>query len=128
MSKVSLVGITKPSAMTGCTTAEELVAYAARVSNPENQIHHESAPRLLRYLIKHGHWSPFEMVSITMEIVTTRDIARQMLRHRSFSFQELPTSGHMIDFLINLAPNLRPKPTKNRPKRLRRLIKKASKM
>ena len=88
MSKVSLVGITKPSAMTGCTTAEELVAYAARVSNPENQIHHESAPRLLRYLIKHGHWSPFEMVSITMEIVTTRDIARQMLRHRSFSFQE----------------------------------------
>lgn len=88
MSKVSLVGITKPSAMTGCTTAEELVAYAARVSNPENQIHHESAPRLLRYLIKHGHWSPFEMVSITMEIRTTRDIARQMLRHRSFSFQE----------------------------------------
>ena len=88
MSKVSLVGITKPSAMTGCTTAEELVAYAARVSNPENQNHHESAPRLLRYLIKHGHWSPFEMVSITMEIVTTRDIARQMLRHRSFSFQE----------------------------------------
>ena len=88
MSKVSLVGITKPSAMTDCTTAEELVAYAARVSNPENQNHHESAPRLLRYLIKHGHWSPFEMVSITMEIVTTRDIARQMLRHRSFSFQE----------------------------------------
>jgi thymidylate synthase (FAD) len=88
MSKVSLVGLTKPNAMTGCSTAEELVAYAARVSNPENQNHHESAPRLLRYLIKHGHWSPFEMVSITMEIVTTRDIARQILRHRSFSFQE----------------------------------------
>ena len=88
MSKVSLVGLTKPSVITGCNTAEELVAYAARVSNPENQNHHESAPRLLRYLIKHGHWSPFEMVSITMEIVTTRDIARQILRHRSFSFQE----------------------------------------
>jgi len=88
MSKVNLVGLTKPSGITGCSTAEELVAYAARVSNPENQDHHESSPRLLRYLIKHGHWSPFEMVSITMEITTTRDIARQMLRHRSFSFQE----------------------------------------
>jgi thymidylate synthase (FAD) len=88
MSRVELVGLTKPNIATGCHTAEELVAYAARVSNPENQNHHESAPRLLRYLIKHGHWSPFEMVSITMEIRTTRDIARQMLRHRSFSFQE----------------------------------------
>ena len=88
MSKVSLVGITKPSAATGCTTANQLIAYTARVSNPENQEHHESAPRLLRYLIKHAHWSPFEMVSVTMEIVTTRDIARQILRHRSFSFQE----------------------------------------
>ena len=88
MSKVNLIGITKPSIFTGCVNAEELVAYAARVSNPENQNHHESAPRLLRYLIKHGHWSPFEMVHVTMEIITTRDIARQMLRHRSFSFQE----------------------------------------
>lgn len=88
MSSVELVGMTKPSAATGCHTAEELVAYAARVSNPDNQNHPESAPRLLRYLIKHGHWSPFEMVNITMEIRTTRDIARQMLRHRSFSFQE----------------------------------------
>lgn len=88
MSKVTLVGLTKPSAVTDCHTAEELVAYAARVSNPENQNHHESAPRLLRYLIKHAHWSPFEMVHITMEIQTTRDIARQILRHRSFSFQE----------------------------------------
>lgn len=88
MSKVNLVGITKPSAATGCETANQLIAYTARVSNPENQKHHESAPRLLRYLIRHGHWSPFEMVHITMEIVTTRDIARQILRHRSFSFQE----------------------------------------
>src|SRR5210317_2565977 len=88
MSRVSLVGLTTPSAATGCSTANQLIAYAARVSNPENQNHHESAPRLLRYLIKHGHWSPFEMVHITMEIRTTRDIARQILRHRSFSFQE----------------------------------------
>ena len=88
MSSVSLVGMTTPSASTGCSTAEDLIAYAARVSNPDNQNHPESAPRLLRYLIKHGHWSPFEMVNVTMEIRTTRDIARQMLRHRSFSFQE----------------------------------------
>ena len=88
MSRVSLIGLTKPNAATGCATAEELVAYAARVSNPENQNHSQSAPKLLRYLIKHAHWSPLERVHITMEIVTTRDIARQMLRHRSFSFQE----------------------------------------
>lgn len=88
MSKVHLIGITKPSAYTGCTTADELVAYAARVSNPGNQQNKETAPKLLRYLINHAHWSPLEMVSITMEIVTTRDISRQIIRHRSFSFQE----------------------------------------
>ncbi len=88
MSRVSLVGMTKPSSITGCNTAEQLVAYAARVSNPENQNNTKTAPKLLKYLIKEGHWSPFEIVHITMEIVTTRDIARQILRHRSFSFQE----------------------------------------
>ncbi len=88
MSEVSLVGMTTPSASTDCRTPAELVAYAARVSNPENQNNTKTAPGLLRYLIKHGHWSPFEMVSVTMEIKTTRDIARQILRHRSFSFQE----------------------------------------
>ena len=88
MSKVSLVGMTKPSSSTGCHTAEQLVAYAARVSNPENQNNTKTAPKLLKYLIREGHWSPFEVVHITMEIVTTRDIARQILRHRSFSFQE----------------------------------------
>lgn len=88
MSKVTLVGITKPSAITGCDTPNQLIAYTARVSNPENQNHHQSAPKLLSYLIRHQHWSPFEMVHITMEIETTRDIARQILRHRSFSFQE----------------------------------------
>lgn len=88
MSKVSLVGMTTPSATTGCHTAEDLVAYAARVSNPENQNNTQTSAGLLRYLMKNNHWSPFEMVHITLEIVTTRDISRQILRHRSFSFQE----------------------------------------
>ena len=68
--------------------AKELIAYAARVSNPDNQTNKETVDRLLKYLIKHQHWSPFEMVSACIEIETTRDIARQILRHRSFSFQE----------------------------------------
>lgn len=67
---------------------EALVAFMARVSNPENQDNPESAPKLIKYLAKNNHWSPFEMVNICMEIETTRDIARQILRHRSFSFQE----------------------------------------
>lgn len=85
---VSLVGMTTPSATTGCNTANELIAYAARVSNPENQNNEKTAPKLLKYLIKNEHWSPFEMVSATLEIKTTRDISRQIIRHRSFSFQE----------------------------------------
>lgn len=88
MCNVSLVSLSSPSASTDCHSAEEFVAYAARVSNPGNQNNAETAPKLLGYLIRENHWSPFEMVSITMEINTTRDIARQMLRHRSFSFQE----------------------------------------
>jgi thymidylate synthase (FAD) len=68
--------------------AENLIAYMARVSNPENQDNKDTAPKLLKYLIDNKHWSPFEMVNVCMEIETTRDIARQMLRHRSFSFQE----------------------------------------
>ena len=68
--------------------AENLVAHMARVSNPENQDNPATAPKLLSYLIKNKHWSPFEMVNVCMEIETTRDIARQILRHRSFSFQE----------------------------------------
>lgn len=69
-------------------SVEEFIVYCARVSNPANQANHGTSPKLMRYLVQHAHWSPFEMVSITMEIVTTRDIARQILRHRSFSFQE----------------------------------------
>lgn len=87
-SEVNLIGVTKPSAITDCHTPGDLVAYAARVSNPANQSNTQTAPKLLKYLIKHKHWSPFEMVHITMEIKTTRDIARQILRHRSFAFQE----------------------------------------
>ena len=72
----------------GIQDAQELVAYCARVSNPANQFRTETSERLIRYLIRHQHWSPLEMVSACLEITTTRDIARQMLRHRSFSFQE----------------------------------------
>jgi thymidylate synthase (FAD) len=88
MSQVSLVALSKPSATTDCSTASELVAYTARVSNPGNQSNKKTAPKLLSYLMREDHWSPFEMVHMTMEIKTTRDIARQILRHRSFSFQE----------------------------------------
>jgi thymidylate synthase (FAD) len=83
---VSLVSITQP--FSGPDNAEEIIAYCARVSNPENQKNSETAPRLLKFLIKHGHWSPFEMVDMTVEIKTSRAIAAQILRHRSFSFQE----------------------------------------
>ena len=72
----------------GITDAQELIAYCARVSNPANQFNTETSDRLIRYLVKHQHWSPLEMVSACCEIITTRDIARQILRHRSFSFQE----------------------------------------
>jgi len=88
MSEVNLIGITKPSAYTGCSTANELVAWAARVSNPSNQNNIATAPKLVQYLIKNKHWSPLEMVHVSMEIRTTRDIARQILRHSSFRFQE----------------------------------------
>ena len=88
MSNVNLVGITKPSAYTDCTTANEQVAWAARVSNPSNQNNTQTAGKLVKYLINNNHWSPLEMVHVAIEIKTTRDIARQILRHRSFSFQE----------------------------------------
>ena len=84
----NLIGLTQPSAYTGCHTAQELVAYCARVSNPKNQTNHTTGPKLVRHLLTEGHWSPLEMVNLTIEVVTTRDIARQILRHRSFSFQE----------------------------------------
>jgi thymidylate synthase (FAD) len=72
----------------GIDDAQELIAYCARVSNPSNQFNTETSEKLIRYLVKHAHWSPLEMVSACVEITTTRDIARQILRHRSFAFQE----------------------------------------
>ena len=88
---VSLVSYSQPTqqfAQQGVDDAQELIAYCARVSNPANQFNTETSERLIKYLVKHQHWSPLEMVSACMEITTTRDIARQILRHRSFSFQE----------------------------------------
>jgi thymidylate synthase (FAD) len=72
----------------GLDDVQELIAYCARVSNPSNQFNTDTSEKLIRYLVKHQHWSPLEMVSACLEITTTRDIARQILRHRSFSFQE----------------------------------------
>jgi thymidylate synthase (FAD) len=89
--KVKLISYSKPSRAMydeGLTDAQELIAFCARVSNPSNQFNTETSEKLIRYLIKHKHWSPLEMVSACLEIDTTRDIARQILRHRSFSFQE----------------------------------------
>lgn len=85
--KVRLISVTKP-VYSELATAEELIVYCARVSNPNNQLNNETAPRLVNYLIKHGHWSPFEVASMCVEIKTSRAIAAQILRHRSFSFQE----------------------------------------
>ena len=91
----------------GISDAQELIAYCARVSNPANQLNTETSEKLIRYLVKHQHWSPLEMVSVCCEITTTRDIARQILRHRSFSFQEFsqryadPTQE--LDFVLREA-------------------------
>ena len=89
--KVRLISYSTPSkeiAEQGLYDVQELIAFCARVSNPSNQNNTETSEKLIKYLIKHQHWSPLEMVSACLEIETTRDIARQMLRHRSFSFQE----------------------------------------
>ena len=99
----------------GLQDAQELIAYCARVSNPANQLNTDTSEKLIRYLIRHQHWSPLEMVSACIEITTTRDIARQILRHRSFSFQEFsqryadPTKD--LDFVLRSA---RKQDTKNR--------------
>ena len=89
--KVKLVSYSQPTeefSSVGIDNVQELIAYCARVSNPANQLNTETSEKLIKYLIKHAHWSPLEMVSACIEIETTRDIARQILRHRSFSFQE----------------------------------------
>lgn len=89
--KVKLISYSKPSddmLSEGLTDAQEVVAFCARVSNPSNQFNTDTSEKLIKYLVKHKHWSPLEMVNVCLEIETTRDIARQILRHRSFSFQE----------------------------------------
>jgi thymidylate synthase (FAD) len=101
----------------GISDAQELIAYCARVSNPSNQLNTETSEKLIRYLVKHAHWSPLEMVSACLEITTTRDIARQILRHRSFSFQEFsqryadPTKD--LSFVVREARKQDPKNRQN---------------
>jgi thymidylate synthase (FAD) len=113
--KVKLISYSQPAEDVQLGDAQELVAFCARVSNPSNQYNTETSEKLINYLIKHAHWSPLEMVSACLEIETTRDIARQILRHRSFSFQEFsqryadPTKD--LDFVLREA---RLQDTKNR--------------
>ena len=101
----------------GIGDAQELIAYCARVSNPSNQLNTDTSEKLIKYLVKHQHWSPLEMVSACIEITTTRDIARQILRHRSFSFQEFsqryadPTQG--LSFVLREARLQDPKNRQN---------------
>jgi thymidylate synthase (FAD) len=109
--KVELISYSKTSDES--QTLEDIVAYCARVSNPQNQNNSETNDKLIKYLIKNNHWSPFEMVSICLEIETTRDIARQMLRHRSFSFQEF-SQRYAIADLGHQCREARLQDTKNR--------------
>lgn len=94
--KVELLSYTQP-AQYFAENMTELIAFCARVSNPNNQANYQTSEKLIRYLVKHQHWSPLEMVSICLEIETTRDIARQLLRHRSFSFQEFSQRYALAD-------------------------------
>ena len=114
--KVTLASSSTPSAelqAQGIVNCQELVAYCARVSNPANQTNTDTSEKLIRYLINHKHWSPLEMVSACLEIETTRDIARQILRHRSFSFQEFSQRYAVADLGIELK-EARLQDTKNR--------------
>ena len=114
--KVSLVSSSQPSTelvAQGIVNAQELVAFCARVSNPANQTNTDTSEKLIRYLIKHKHWSPLEMVSACLEIETTRDIARQILRHRSFSFQEFSQRYAVADLGVEYK-EARLQDTKNR--------------
>jgi thymidylate synthase (FAD) len=114
--KVQLVSYSKP-VIEGVDTPTDLVAFCARVSNPNNQFNKDTAEKLIKYLIDNQHWSPLEMCHVTLEIETTRDIARQILRHRSFSFQEFsqryadPTKD--LDFVIREARLQDPKNRQN---------------
>ncbi len=111
LSKVKLVSYTKNAS--DDKSLEDIVAYCARVSNPSNQMISQSNTKLIEYLIKNKHWSPFEMVSVCLEINTTRDIARQILRHRSFSFQEFSQRYAIADLGFEIR-EARIQDTKNR--------------
>ena len=115
---VKLVSYSQPTGEfkdMGIADAQELIAYCARVSNPSNQFNTETSEKLIRYLVKHAHWSPLEMVSACCEITTTRDIARQILRHRSFSFQEFSQRyANPVEDLSFVLREARLQDTKNR--------------
>lgn len=117
---VKLIAVTQPLAGEGYAfnignmSAQDLIAYCARVSNPKNQENFDTAPKLLEYMIKNRHWSPFEMVNVVMEIETTRDIGRQILRHRSFSFQEFSQRYAEVDVDSFKFRSARLQDTKNR--------------
>ena len=108
---VRLVSVTQPF-LSELKSPEDIIAYCARVSNPTNQLNSETAPKLLKFLVKHKHWSPFEMVDMTMEIKTSRAMAAQILRHRSFSFQEFSQRYSQAQVLEKL--ELRKQAEKNR--------------
>lgn len=109
---VRLIAITQPVIDNRCITAEQLIVYAARVSNPANQDNHATGPKLLSYCIRNGHWSVFETASMTVEITTSRAIAAQLLRHRSFTFQEFSQRYAQVAEMEHV--ELRTQDTKNR--------------
>lgn len=114
--KVKLIAITKPVSddFVQNSTAENLISYCARVSNPSNQTNFDSAPKLLKYCMTHDHWSIFEMAHAVLEIQTTRDIGRQILRHRSFSFQEFSTRYAEVNQSLDFIREARLQDMKNR--------------
>ena len=117
---VKLIAVTQPLAGEGYAfnignmSAQDLIAYCARVSNPKNQENFDTASKLLKYMVDNQHWSPFEMVNVVMEIETTRDIGRQILRHRSFSFQEFSQRYAEVDSKSFILSTARLQDKKNR--------------
>ena len=114
MHEVTLKGITQPVNIEGIDDAEGLIAYCARVSNPTNQLNTDTSAKLLAYLVREAHWSPFEMVNLLIEVRTTRDIGRQILRHRSFSFQEFSQRYAEVDPTLFMKREARLQDHKNR--------------
>ena len=115
ITNVRLVSYSKPADLLDVQDTQDLAAYCARVSNPSNQLNSGTSEKLIRYLVKHQHWSPLEMVSACLEITTTRDIARQILRHRSFSFQEFSQRyANPVEDLAFVLRDARLQDTKNR--------------